>query len=62
MGPTGEGLVSVAAESRRLTRRGFRFFGVPISCHGRGYNEGKKTGVRDLFNAIYCVGRYGVSD
>ncbi|MCH2180829.1 MAG: glycosyltransferase family 2 protein [Mariniblastus sp.] len=46
----------------KLARRGFRFVEVPISYNGRRYNEGKKIGVRDLFNAIYCIGRYGVSD
>jgi glycosyltransferase involved in cell wall biosynthesis len=46
----------------KLARRGFRFVEVPISYNSRGYDEGKKIGVKDLFNAIYCIGRYGVSD
>ena len=46
----------------KLARRGFRFVEVPISYHSRSYQEGKKIGVKDLFNAIYCIGRYGVSD
>ncbi len=46
----------------KLARRGFRFVEVPISYDSRGYSEGKKIGVRDLFNALYCIGRYGVSD
>lgn len=46
----------------KLARRGFRFVEVPISYNGRGYAEGKKIGVKDLINAIYCIGRYGVSD
>ncbi len=46
----------------KLARRGFRFVEVPISYTSRGYSEGKKIGVKDLINAIYCIGRYGVSD
>jgi glycosyltransferase involved in cell wall biosynthesis len=46
----------------KLARRGFRFVEVPISYQSRGYNEGKKIGVKDLINAIYCIGRYGMSD
>ena len=46
----------------KLARRGYRFVEVPISYNSRGYSEGKKIGVRDLFNALYCIGRYGVTD
>ena len=46
----------------KLARRGFRFVEVPISYNSRSYSEGKKIGVKDLINAIYCIGRYGVSD
>ena len=46
----------------KLARRGYRFAEVPISYQSRGYDEGKKIGVRDLFNAFYCIGRYGVTD
>ena len=46
----------------KLARQGFKFVEVPISYDSRGYDEGKKIGVKDLFNAIYCIGRYGVSD
>ena len=46
----------------KIARRGFRFVEVPISYNSRGYDEGKKIGVKDLFNAIYCIGRYGISD
>lgn len=46
----------------KLARRGYRFVEVPISYNSRGYSEGKKIGVRDLFNAIYCIGRYGITD
>ena len=46
----------------KLARRGYRFVEVPISYQSRGYDEGKKIGIRDLFNAFWCIGRYGVSD
>jgi len=46
----------------KLARRGYRFVEVPISYESRGYDEGKKIGIKDLVNAIYCIGRYGVSD
>jgi glycosyltransferase involved in cell wall biosynthesis len=46
----------------KLARRGFKFVEVPIRYDSRGYDEGKKIGIKDLFNAIYCIGRYGVSD
>ena len=47
----------------KLARQGFRFLEVPISSYeSRGYDEGKKIGVRDLFNAIWCIGRYGTCD
>lgn len=46
----------------KIARRGFRFVEVPISYNYRSYSEGKKIGVKDLINAIYCIGRYGVSD
>ncbi len=47
----------------KLARRGFRFTEVPISFYeSRGYDEGKKIGIKDLFNAFWCIGRYGMSD
>ena len=47
----------------KLARLGFKFKEVPISFYeSRGYDEGKKIGIKDLFNALWCIGRYGVSD
>lgn len=46
----------------KLARLGYRIQEVPISYHARGYKDGKKIGVRDLFKAIYCIVRYGVAD
>ncbi len=46
----------------KLARRGVRFVEVPISYQPRGYAEGKKIGVKDLFKAFWCIGRYGIAD
>ena len=46
----------------KLARRGHLFTEVPIRYDARSYAEGKKIGVRDGFNALYCILRYGLSD
>jgi glycosyltransferase involved in cell wall biosynthesis len=46
----------------KLARRGYRFVEVPVTYQGRGYDEGKKIGIKDLFNALYCIVRYGMFD
>ena len=46
----------------KLARRGYDFREVPISYNPRGYAEGKKIGVKDLFNALWCIFRYGLTD
>ncbi|WP_425613886.1 glycosyltransferase family 2 protein [Anatilimnocola sp. NA78] len=46
----------------KLGRRKFRVVEVPISYNARSYAEGKKIGVKDLFNALWCIVRYGVRD
>jgi glycosyltransferase involved in cell wall biosynthesis len=44
----------------KVARRGFRIYEVPISYSGRSYDEGKKIGVYDAFEALYCILRYNV--
>lgn len=46
----------------KLARRGYRFVEVPITYQPRSYAEGKKIGIKDLFKAFWCIGRYGVAD
>jgi glycosyltransferase involved in cell wall biosynthesis len=46
----------------RLARRGIRIREVPIGYQARSYAEGKKIGVKDLFNALWCITRYGLCD
>ncbi|MEQ1906156.1 MAG: glycosyltransferase family 2 protein [Pirellulaceae bacterium] len=46
----------------KIARRGYRIMELPIRYQARGYQDGKKIGVRDLFKTIYCIVRYGISD
>jgi glycosyltransferase involved in cell wall biosynthesis len=36
----------------------WRVYEVPISYSGRTYEEGKKIGLKDAFQALYCIVRY----
>jgi glycosyltransferase involved in cell wall biosynthesis len=40
----------------------WRIFEIPISYSGRTYEEGKKIGLRDAFQAFYCIVRYWLFD
>jgi glycosyltransferase involved in cell wall biosynthesis len=46
----------------KLGRRKYRVKEVPISYNARSYAEGKKIGIKDLFNALWCIVRYGLFD
>ena len=46
----------------KLARRKARFAELPIRYDGRGYEEGKKIGIKDAINAFYCIARYGIAD
>lgn len=46
----------------KIARRGYRMTERPISYQPRGYKDGKKIGVKDLFKAVYCIVRYGICD
>ena len=39
-----------------------RIYEIPVSYHGRTYREGKKIGVKDGFQALYCIIRYALAD
>jgi glycosyltransferase involved in cell wall biosynthesis len=43
-------------------RPSWRIFEMPISYAGRTYEEGKKIGLKDAFNAFYCILRYRYFD
>jgi glycosyltransferase involved in cell wall biosynthesis len=40
----------------------WRIYEIPISYAGRTYEEGKKIGLKDAFNAFYCILRYRYFD
>ncbi len=39
-----------------------RVYEMPVSYNGRDYSEGKKIGVKDGFQALYCIVRYALAD
>jgi glycosyltransferase involved in cell wall biosynthesis len=43
-------------------RPAWRVYEVPISYAGRTYEEGKKIGLKDAFNALYCILRFRYFD
>jgi len=43
-------------------RAPWRVYEVPISYSGRTYEEGKKIGLKDAFQALYCIVRYWIAD
>ncbi|MBL8851638.1 MAG: glycosyltransferase family 2 protein, partial [Planctomycetaceae bacterium] len=46
----------------RIARRKYRIFEMSISYHGRTYEQGKKIGWKDGFQALWCIVRYGLAD
>jgi glycosyltransferase involved in cell wall biosynthesis len=47
---------------RRPGQRAWRIYETPISYSGRTYEEGKKIGLKDAFNALYCILRFRYFD
>ena len=41
----------------KLAKKKYIFYEVPISYHGRSYEQGKKITLKDAFIAIYCIFR-----
>lgn len=52
----------VTAKIARRRQSPWRVVEVPISYSPRTYAEGKKIGLRDAVDALYCVVRYGLFD
>lgn len=46
----------------KIARHGLRIYEVPISYHGRTYEEGKKITWKDGFVALYCIVRFRLFD
>jgi len=54
--------VTAKIARRRKGQAPWRIFEVPISYSGRTYEEGKKIGMKDGFQALYCIFRYWLAD
>jgi glycosyltransferase involved in cell wall biosynthesis len=54
--------VTAKIAKRRPGQPPWRIYEVPISYSGRTYEEGKKIGLKDAFNALYCIVRYWLKD
>lgn len=46
----------------KVARRGHRFVELPIAYDSRDVSEGKKIGLKDAFNALWCIFRYSIAD
>ena len=46
----------------KIARRRCRIYEVPISYHGRNYDEGKKITWKDGVRALWCIVRYRFGD
>jgi glycosyltransferase involved in cell wall biosynthesis len=44
----------------KVSRLGYRILELPISYNCRSYEEGKKIGLRDAANALWCIAKYGM--
>ncbi len=46
----------------KVARRGLRVAELPVRYHARDWDAGKKIGLRDGFEALYCIARYAWRD
>jgi glycosyltransferase involved in cell wall biosynthesis len=54
--------VTAKIARKRKGKAPWRIYEVPISYSGRTYEEGKKIGLKDAFQALYCIVRYWWKD
>jgi glycosyltransferase involved in cell wall biosynthesis len=54
--------VTAKIARKRKGQPPWRVYEVPISYSGRTYEEGKKIGLKDAFQALYCIIRYWLKD
>jgi glycosyltransferase involved in cell wall biosynthesis len=54
--------VTAKIARKRKGQPPWRIYEVPISYSGRTYEEGKKIGMKDGFQALYCIIRYWLWD
>lgn len=52
----------ITAKIARRREKAWRVYEIPISYSGRTYEEGKKIGLKDAFNALYCILRFRYFD
>jgi len=52
----------ITAKVARSRKPSWRVYEIPISYSGRTYEEGKKIGLKDAFNALYCIIRFWMFD
>jgi glycosyltransferase involved in cell wall biosynthesis len=45
----------ITAKIARRREKPWRIYEIPISYSGRTYEDGKKIGLKDAFNALYCI-------
>ena len=44
--------------TKKICKKGYKIFQVPVSYNGRSYSDGKKIKLKDAFRALYCILRY----
>jgi glycosyltransferase involved in cell wall biosynthesis len=54
--------ITAKVARRRPGQRSWRVYETPISYSGRTYEEGKKIGLKDAFNALFCILRFRYFD
>ncbi len=54
--------VTAKIARKRKGQPPWRIYEVPISYSGRTYEEGKKIGMKDAFQALYCIVRFWVAN
>jgi glycosyltransferase involved in cell wall biosynthesis len=52
----------ITAKVARRRNPSWRVYEIPISYSGRTYEEGKKIGLKDAFNAFWCILRFRYFD
>jgi glycosyltransferase involved in cell wall biosynthesis len=52
----------ITAKVARRRNPPWRVYEIPISYSGRTYEEGKKIGLRDAINALFCIVRFWLFD
>ena len=46
----------------KIARRGYRITELPVRYNARDWDEGKKIGMHDAFEALFCIVRYAWRD